>query len=216
MSETGKEYWEVVLKRYETKEWVDKPTIFAEQIKDYLPGSGKLLELAAGQAQDARYFAQLGYDVTATDLIDVGLKEADRKAKEENLEIDFQTLDLAQPLAFPDASFGVVYSHLGLHYLDAEGTAKMFKEIHRVLKPGGILAGLLNTIDDPEIQTPAFEKLEEGWYRELAFDYNKRFFSVESVEACLEGLFEPILLDTQGETYKDPIKALVRMVARKV
>lgn len=216
MSETGKQYWDEALKRYETKDWVNKPTIFAEQIASYLPETGELLELAAGQGQDSRYFARLGYEVTATDLVEVGLKEAERKASEENLTINFQTLDLAKPLAFPDASFDIVYSHLGLHYLDAAGTAKMFAEIHRVLKPGGVLVGLLNTLDDPEIQTPAFEKIEEGFYRETAFDFNKRFFSVDSAKACLEGLFEPIVLDNHGETYKDTIKTLIRVVARKI
>lgn len=216
MSESGKQYWDEALKRYETKDWVNKPTIFAEQITSYLPESGKLLELAAGQGQDSRYFARLGYEVTATDLVEVGLKESERKATEEGLQINFQTLDLADPLVFSDASFDVVYSHLGLHYLDAAGTKKMFAEIHRVLKPGGILVGLLNTLDDPEIQTPAFEKLEDGYYRETAFAFNKRFFSVESARTVLEGLFEPMLVDNHGETYKDTIKTLIRVVARKV
>lgn len=213
---TNKEYWDVALKRYETKDWVNKPTIFAEQVRGYLPESGALLELAAGQGQDSRYFARLGYDVTATDLVDVGLKESERKAKEENLTIDFQTLDLAQPLAFPDASFDVVYSHLGLHYLDKVGTDKMFQEIHRVLKPEGVLVALLNSLDDPEIQTPAFEQIEGDYYREIAFDFNKRFFSVDSARACLGDLFEPILVDNQGETYKDSIKTLIRVVAWKI
>jgi len=210
------QYWDAALERYKNKEWVDKPTIFVEQIKECLPVSGKLLELAAGQGQDSRYFARQGYDVTATDLVEIGLNEAKRKADEEGLNIDFQTADLSEPLPFSDGSFDIVYSHLGLHYLDKVGTEKMMREIHRVLKSGGILAALLNSIDDPEIQTDAFEKIEDGYYREVAFDFKKRFFSVESAGAMLENLLTPVLLDNKGETYKDEIKTLIRLVAKKV
>jgi SAM-dependent methyltransferase len=216
MQPTNHQYWNEALKRYASKDWVDKPTIFAEQVALYLPKTGSLLELAAGQGQDSRYFARLGYQVTATDLVDIGLREAQQKAEEENLKIVFQTLDLAFPLPFLDNSFDIVYSHLGLHYLDKIGTEKMFKEIHRVLKPGGTLASLFNTIDDPEIRSSGFEKVEENYYKEIAFDFKKRYFSVEDTEKYINGLFIPLLLDNKGETYKDEIKTLVRLVAQKI
>lgn len=216
MPMTNKQYWNDALKRYTTKSWVDKPTIFAQQVAGYFPKQGKLLELAAGQGQDSRYFARLGYRVTATDLVDTGLRDAEQKAERENLKIIFQTVDLAQPLPFPDASFNIVYSHLGLHYLDKIGTEMMFKEIHRVLKPGGVLVALFNTVDDPEINSPEFEKIEDNYYREVAFDFKKRYFSVDETKYFINGLFEPLLLDNQGETYKDEIKTLIRLVGKKI
>lgn len=91
----------------------------------------------------------------------------------------------------------------------------MMREIHRVLKPGGVVAGILNSLDDPEIQTSAFVKIEEDYYNEVAFGFKKRFFSAESAQAMLGDLFEPVLVDSQGETYKDEIKTLIRLVARK-
>ena len=181
-----------------------------------MPKTGSLLELASGQGQDARYFARLGYEVTATDLVDTGLQEAKQKAEKEGLKIAFQTVDLAHSLPFADSSFDIVYSHLGLHYLDKIGTEKMFKEIQRVLKLGGILASLFNTIDDPEIYSSGFEKIEDGYYREIAFDFKKRYFSIEDTKHFINGLFVPLLLDNKGETYKDEIKTLIRLVAQKI
>lgn len=213
---TKQEYWDAALTRYTTKDWVNKPTIFAEQITQYLPPTGQLLELASGQGQDARYFARLGYEVTATDLVDTGLKEAAKKAEQENLQIDFQITDLAKPLPFPDNFFEIIYSHLGLHYFNKADTKKLLKELHRVLKPGGILAALFNTIDDPEIHTPDFEKIEENYYREVAFDFPKRYFSVPETQEFIQDTFEPLLLDNSGETYKDEIKTLIRLVAKKI
>ena len=213
---TNQEYWDAALTRYTTKDWVNKPTIFAEQITQYLPASGQLLELASGQGQDARYFARLGYKVTATDLVDTGLKEAAKKAELENLQINFQITDLAKPLPFPDNSFEIIYSHLGLHYFNKTDTKKLFKELHRVLKSGGILAALFNTTDDPEIHTPDFAKIEENYYREVAFDFPKRYFSVIETQEFIQDIFEPLLLDNSGETYKDEIKTLIRLVAKKI
>ena len=214
--QTNEHYWDEALKRYATKDWVNKPTLFVEQIHQYLPAQGNLLELGSGQGQDALYFAKHGYAVTATDLVDTGLKECEAKAKAENLNINFQIVDIGQTLPFDDSSFDIVYSHLGLHYLNKEGTEQLFREIHRILKPGGILASLFNTIDDPEIHSSGFEKIEENYYREVAFDFYKRFFSVEETQQLIQGLLEPLLLDNKGETYKDEIKTLIRLIARKI
>lgn|SRR3989338_4842545 len=151
-------YWDEALKRYSTKDWANKPTLFAEQVQQYLPHEGKILELGSGQGQDALYFAKQGYDVMATDLVDTGLKECEQKGKSQDLSINFQLVDIAEPLPFEDKSFDIVYSHLGLHYLNKEGTKKLFQEIYRVLKPGGILASLFNTVEDPEMISQGFEK----------------------------------------------------------
>lgn len=215
MQTSNSKFWHEALTRYATKNWVDKPTIFAEQITSYLPKQVALLELGAGQGQDARYFARLGFQVTATDLIDTGLNTARQKAEKEGLLIDFFTLDLANPLPFPDNSFEVVYSHLGLHYFGEAETFALFREIHRVLKPKGILATLFNTVDDPEIHSGGFEQLGNNFYHEIATGLNKRYFSVEDTE-FLNGLFKPLLLDNGGETYKDEIKTLIRLVAQKI
>ncbi|OGH65882.1 MAG: hypothetical protein A3B90_03200 [Candidatus Magasanikbacteria bacterium RIFCSPHIGHO2_02_FULL_41_13] len=60
------------------------------------------------------------------------------------------------------------------------------------------------------------KKIEENYYREVAFDFYKRFFSVEETSIFIQNLFEPIILDNHGETYKDEIKTLIRLVAKKV
>lgn len=216
MSQTNQKYWSEALKRYSTKSWVDKPTIFSEQIEPYLPKTGSLLELASGQGQDARYFARLGYQVTATDLVDTGLNEAKQKAEKENLTITFNTVDISKPLPFPDNTFDIVYSHLGLHYLNKTKTELLFKEIQRILRPDGILAALFNTVDDPEIKSTKFEKIEDNYYIETDFDFKKRYFSVQDTQNFIKNLFKPLLLDNKGETHKDEIKTLIRLVAKKI
>ena len=61
--------WSDLHKTYKQQDWIDKPSIFAEQAIKYFPESGRVLELGAGQAQDGCFFASQGYDVTAASLL---------------------------------------------------------------------------------------------------------------------------------------------------
>jgi ubiquinone/menaquinone biosynthesis C-methylase UbiE len=64
--------------------------------------------------------------------------------------IEPQQLDVSQPLPFPDSSFDVVFAELLLHYFPDTIMQQIMTEISRVLKPGGILACMMNSTKDPE------------------------------------------------------------------
>lgn len=200
----SQDYWLKKHTKYLDEDWINKPTIFATQIVEYLPKSGNLLELGCGQGQDSKYFANLGYEVTATDFSQFALDQI------KDTRIKTKILDLNNELPFEKGSFDVVYSHLALHYFDQNRTQKLFDEIYNVLKPGGIFATLTNTIKDPEIKDGRL--LEPEYYE---FDtIKKRFFSVNSMQE-LTKKFEPRILDANGETHKDEIKTLIRFVGEK-
>lgn len=111
--------------------------------------------------------------------------------------------------------FDVVYAHLSLHYFSREKTKEIVKDIHRVLKQWWIFAILLNTIEDSECGEG--EKLEDDYY--MIRSVPKRYFSVSSAREVFSSGFETVLLDNQGETYKDRekwIHNLIRFVWRKI
>ncbi|MBI4268212.1 class I SAM-dependent methyltransferase [Candidatus Uhrbacteria bacterium] len=209
-------FWEAALQSYSAKDWADKPTIFATQSAEYFLKGGIVLELAAGNGQDSRYFAKTGFDATCTDRSEYGLWEAKRKAKVENISLRFQKVDLAYALPFSENTFDVVYSHLGLHYFTKADTRRLLEEIHRVLKPRGIFAALFNTIEDPELQGGGFEKIEDNYFLEVKTGLRKRYFAQNDFEYFLNGLFEPLILDDKGRAIKDGKTALIRLVARKL
>lgn len=206
-----KQYWDRKHDDYAATDWIDKPSLFAEWALQYVPASGKLVDLGAGQGQDSRFFATHGFKVVSTDFSARALELGRQKAG--TLPITFEAVDLGQKLLFADEEFDVVYSHLALHYFDAATTRRLFSDIHRILKPGGQLLALLNSDQDPEMQ--------EGQLLEPDYVLNegvqKRYFSQESAKAFLQGL-EVIVLDNQGTTYKDEAKGvhnLIRLVAKK-
>lgn len=205
-------YWSGAHDKYAGAGWIDKPTIFVQQISGFLPPKGKVLDLGGGQGQDARFFAERGYEVTLTDFSEKALKIARGKLADVLRSIRIKLLDFRSLFPFKDSEFNVVYSHLALHYFDDATTRQIFSEMLRVLKPGGVLAILVNSVSDPEYN-PSL--VNNGLIETEGIQ--KRFFDINSIREFARG-FEPILLDNQGETYKDRRKGvfnLIRFVGKK-
>jgi SAM-dependent methyltransferase len=208
------DHWSKKHQKYKSEDWIDKPSLFAETAITYFPNKAAVLELGAGQGQDSRYFAAHGYRVVSTDLEDGALDLNRRKTPVELApQIDIQKLDLTQPFPFADATFEVVYAHLSLHYFADDTTRRIFAEIYRVLKPGGVLAFLVNSAGDKEYG--AGEQIEADFFK--IGEFTKRFFTVEAAEMYAER-FAIQLSDGEGETYKDRAKGvhnLIRFIGRK-
>lgn len=209
-------YW---LKRhgegYAKAAWRDKPSPFAEFTLPFIDGKSSLLELGAGVGQDGIWFAERGFEVTLTELGEVGLKVAEETAESKGLQnIKVTQLDMSKPYPFPDNSFDVVYAHSCIQYFTEEDTRKIFQEIHRVLKPEGVLAVLVNSVND----------LEYGTGPETSRDYfevkglQKRYFTTEALKGYVGDLFKIKFIDDKGESYKDQEvgnHGMVRLVAGK-
>lgn len=124
-----------------------------------------------------------------------------------------QHLNLVEDFSFPSESFDVVYAHMSLHYFDHETTTKIFEEIARVLKPGGVLAFLVNSMRDPEVAKR--EPIAEGLYKIDGMD--KRYFTVAMARAFARR-FDAMVCDDFGQRYSDieiGVNRLVRFVGTK-
>lgn len=210
----AKSVWQDLHKDYSGRDWIDKPSIFAEQVIDLFPHSGDLLELGAGLGQDSRFFAAAGYNVIATDLESSILElDQDKMSADIQSRIQFQQMDMRQPFPIEDQSFNIVYAHLSLHYFERAKTREIFAEIYRILKPEGVFAFLANSTDDPEYND-GFE-LEKDFFQ--IDKTSKRYFSIDSAREFADK-FDVVLLDNKGETYKDRAKGvhnLIRFVGKK-
>ncbi|HEY1064438.1 MAG TPA: class I SAM-dependent methyltransferase [Candidatus Saccharimonadales bacterium] len=195
------EYWAKLHDLYSDKDWISKPSLFAETVKDYLPSSGTLLDLGAGLGQDSAYFSELGYDVTATDL-DIAHLEQLSGGK-----FTVEKVDLREPLPYDDESFDVVYAHLSLHYFTQATTEQIFAEIYRILTPDGVLAFFTNSTSDPEYNTGS--QIESNYFE--IDGTPKRYLDVEAATDFAKA-FTPLLVDNDGETYKDSAKGIHNLI----
>jgi SAM-dependent methyltransferase len=202
-------HWNNLHKKYSDKDWKNKPSLFAETVCEYLPSKGKILELGAGLGQDSLFFAMQGYGVTSTDLSIDYLKNI---SNTKNIEVS--QVDLSNELPFKKESYDVVYAHLSLHYFDAQTTKRIFKDIYSVLKSNGVLAFFTNSIDDPEYGTGVL--IEPDYFKTSGTQ--KKYFNVETATKFAHH-FKPLLVDNNGETYKDRQKGvhnLIRFIGVKI
>lgn len=97
--------------------------------------SGKaVLEVGCGTGTDLIQFARGGAKVTGVDFTPRSIEITRRRFEVYGLEADLLVGD-AECLAFPDATFDLVYSFGVLHH--TPNTNRAISEIHRVLRPGG-------------------------------------------------------------------------------
>ncbi len=202
--------WQDLHSNYKAQEWVEKPSIFAETAIRYFPKEGKVLELGAGHGQDSLFFAKQGYEVVSTDIETTSLAENMAKHKCHAKVVNVNLLD---SLPFEDSSFEVVYAHLSLHYFELEKTFEIMNEISRVLKPGGVLAFLTNSTNDPEYNTGLM--IEPDFFQ--VGKATKRYLSVSTARQLVRD-FDINLIDNLGQTYKDQVKGihnLIRVIGTK-
>lgn len=198
--------WSQLHKHYQQQEWSKHPSLFAEWAISFFPTTGTLLDLGTGLGQDAQFFHEQGYTVTALDLEPIAVHRPD---------IAFVQGDLTKPFIWKEETFDIVYAHLSLHYFSTEETRRLLQEISRVLVPGGIFATLLNSIHDPEYNTG--ERIEGDYFQ--IDGVKKRYFSSSTIQDFTHSLFSPLHIDEEGESYKDRAKGvdkLVRFVGKKL
>ena len=100
----------------------------------------RLLEVGCGMGTDLLQFARGGAHVTGVDLTPRSVETSRHHLKLYGQTGDFALTD-AEKLPFADDSFDVIYSNGVLHH--TPDTAGAVREIHRVLRPGGLARVML-------------------------------------------------------------------------
>jgi ubiquinone/menaquinone biosynthesis C-methylase UbiE len=116
---------------------------------DFVKPGMKLLDLACGDGTDLVYYKKLGADIYGLDASDELIKIAETKLEGVNLKVG-----LFENIPFEDNYFDIVLSKYAI--MTSANMEPVFKEIHRVLKPGGMMMYL---VTHPFRQF--FEKKEE-------------------------------------------------------
>jgi 2-polyprenyl-3-methyl-5-hydroxy-6-metoxy-1,4-benzoquinol methylase len=112
------------------------PNIYASVLRQMqllgLPRGAKILDAPCGGGEVSLELAKFGFEVSAVDMVDELLPEA-RAA----LGGRFRLADMTRALPWADASFDLILCVEGIEHL--EDAFSFLREMHRLLKPGGIL-----------------------------------------------------------------------------
>lgn len=105
-----------------------------------LDADSRVLEVGCGSGGVTRRLVQeTGASAVGVDINPHGIDAATAAALREGLSsrVSFQLVDAEQPLPFRAASFDAVFCNDAINHL--AGRAQVFRDWHRVLKPGGRL-----------------------------------------------------------------------------
>jgi SAM-dependent methyltransferase len=119
------------------------------------PGSA-VLDAACGIGTQALGLAQLGYDVTASDLSPAAVARARVEARTRGLTIDFAVADLRRLSSVIHGQFAAVVAcdNAIPHLLSDAEIAVAFTECRRLLEPGGVLLVSVRDYASIERRTP--------------------------------------------------------------
>ena len=92
----------------------------------------KILDLCCGAGQTTKFLIQYSDQVTGLDLS----PEAIARAKA-NVPAASYVICPAEKMTLPDNSFDIVHCSVAMHEMDTVTLEQIFREIYRVLKPGG-------------------------------------------------------------------------------
>lgn len=103
---------------------------------DFVKPGMKLLDLACGDGTDLVYYKKLGADIYGLDASEELLKIAETRLPDSKLKVG-----LFENIPFEENYFDIVLSKYAI--MTSANMEPVFKEIHRVLKPGGMMMYLV-------------------------------------------------------------------------
>lgn len=138
----------------------DDPSEAAVGAADAFSSAGftTVLELGAGQGRDTVYLARRGFHVHALDYTTEGIESIETKVAAAGLadRVSVELHDVRASLPLGDAEVDASYSHmLFCMELTTAELERLVAELHRVLRPGGLVVYTVRTVDDPHYGTGA-------------------------------------------------------------
>jgi SAM-dependent methyltransferase len=125
--------------RYSADEYIfgKEPNRWLHQHSAVLPDSGRVLCVADGEGRNSVWLASRGLEVDAFDVSETGVAKARRLAAEKNTTVNFSIAD-CEGFAWEEGAYDAVVA-IFVQFADPAMRARLFKNIARSLKPGGVV-----------------------------------------------------------------------------
>lgn len=134
-------------KRFSSKRFAfgKEPNPFLKRHIKFLPTQGVALDIAAGEGRNSVFLAKKGYQVDAVDISEMGLKKANRLAKEMGVRINTILADLDH-YKIEKGKYDLI---VNLYFLERS----LIPKIKKGLKRGGIVIFETYILDQRDLGT---------------------------------------------------------------
>ena len=125
--------------RFDKKEFIfgkEPNEYLVEQASRYLNPKSSVLCIADGEGRNGVWLAKQGMRVTGFDVSDIALSKANQFAKENQVKIQYSLCD-TDGFDWQANSYDAVIG-IFIQFADPEMRARIFKQVHQTLKPGGL------------------------------------------------------------------------------
>ena len=172
----------------------------------FTPGK-RLLDAGCGEGRNLHWFIRNNYDVWACDSNPSAIRMLQYVTRSLNPAFDknrFITSPVEE-LPYPDQLFDAVICNAVLHFAEnKEHFIKMWKQLYRVVKPGGLL--FIRMTSDIGMSPDELQEMEDGKY--MLPDGSLRFLLTPA-------LLEEVLQEYPAELL-EPVKSVVVQNARSM
>ena len=144
----------------------------------------KVLDIGCGEGKDAVFMAEKGYDVTAFDLTENGIRKTISLAHKRGVKVNAYVDDINT--FETDEQFDIIFSTGTVQYIFDENKEAFFKKLEKITKPNGIV--FINVFVEKSFLElpPDWDKEEKMWKSGELFTY----FSDWKFEKIDEVIFE--------------------------
>ena len=144
----------------------------------------KVLDIGCGEGKDAVFMAEKGYDVTAFDLTENGIRKTIALAHKRGVKVNAYVDDINT--FETDEQFDIIFSTGTVQYIFDENKEAFFKKLEKITKPNGIV--FINVFVEKSFLElpPDWDKEEKMWKSGELFTY----FSDWKFEKIDEDIFE--------------------------
>ena len=194
--------------RFNNKEFIfgkEPNEYLVQQTLQYLKSGSSVLCIADGEGRNGVWLAKQGMRVTGFDVSDIALAKANQFAADNKVNIQYSLCDTDgfdwQSNTY-DAVIGVF-----IQFADPEMRARIFKQVHQTLKPGGLFILQGYTPKQLQYKTGGPSLIEHLYTEEMIRDLSHGFDILDL--QCYEKEL------SEGARHTG-ISALLGMVAKKI
>ncbi|MBU3575555.1 bifunctional 2-polyprenyl-6-hydroxyphenol methylase/3-demethylubiquinol 3-O-methyltransferase UbiG [Polynucleobacter sp. UK-Mo-2m-Kol15] len=200
----AKQFWN---ERFNKPEFIfgkDPNEYLVEQASKYLKPNSSVLCIADGEGRNGVWLAKQGMNVTGFDISEIALAKAHQFAADNAVHIQYNLCD-TDGFNWQANSYDAVIA-IFIQFADPEMRARIFRQVHQTLKPGGVFILQGYTPKQLEYKTGGPSLIEHLYTEEMIRGLSQEFNILDL--RCYEK-------ELSEGTKHSGISALLGMVAQK-